>query len=80
MHDAAQRLTKIRLQRHHKALIANGHNGILDDTAVSRHEILEGTMHAVADMFQALANVLEGRAGMVAYIAFIVQGTTNFTQ
>ena len=80
MHNAAQRLTKVRLQRHHKALIADGHDGILHDITVSRHKVLEGTMHAVADLLQALANVLQTRAGMVAHIAFIVQGATNFTQ
>src|SRR5262245_40653684 len=72
MHDTAQRLTKLRLQRHHKTLIANGHNGILHHTAVCRHEVLERTMHTVADLLQALANMLEGRTSLVTHIALIV--------
>ena len=58
VHNTPQRLTKIGLQRNHKALIANRHHRILHHAAIRRHEIVEGPMHAIAHAFEALADVL----------------------
>ena len=58
VHNTPQRLTKISLQRNHKALIANRHHRILHHATIRRHEVVEGPMHAIAHAFEALADIL----------------------